>query len=469
MSVIRVELISVAITRAIALIDFNTHNDIDKKHEFIQQTVLADKSFTNDEKTYAIRRINKVIDENKVKYNKGTRRICENCNQKCLAISYCEYCVRNYLKLNFLNWTSGNNDIDNLIQKCQMEAIDPRRIVEWIPYDNLQSIKYLTKGGFSEIYTAFWINGAYYEWDTMKHQLTRFGNQGVILKRLESVGSADQSWFEEAKSHFTISNKSPDIVQCHGLTQDPSDGNYMLVMNKMDLNLREYLQQNYNQLTWERKIQFIYYITNALKGIHDENAIHRDLHSGNILFIQVNQRFLISDLGFCGPVNKSSKSIYGNLPYIAPEVIAGKEYTFKSDIYSISMLMWEISSGKPPFNNYEHDYYLAMNIINGIRPRIVSGTPLEYKNLMKQCWDADPLKRPYIKTLKKKIKETYQKYLNMPNELEENNNLERNKTNSLKEVKETSSILFTSSKIYNFESFPEPRNATEGILSHISY
>ncbi|GBC12443.2 kinase-like domain-containing protein [Rhizophagus irregularis DAOM 181602=DAOM 197198] len=171
-----------------------------------------------------------------------------------------------------------------------MEAIDPRRIVEWIPYDNLQSIKYLTKGGFSEIYTAFWINGAYYEWDTMKHQLTRFGNQGVILKRLESVGSADQSWFEEAKSHFTISNKSPDIVQCHGLTQDPSDGNYML----------------------------------------------------------------------------------------------------------------------------------------------------------------------------KKIKETYQKYLNMPNELEENNNLERNKTNSLKEVKETSSILFTSSKIYNFESFPEPRNATEG-------
>ncbi|CAB4445849.1 unnamed protein product [Rhizophagus irregularis] len=49
----------------------------------------------------------------------------------------------------------------------------------------------------------------------------------------------------------------------------------------------------------------------------------------------------------------------------------------------------------------------------------------------------------------------------MPNELEENNNLERNKANSLKEAKETSSILFTSSKIYNFENFPEPRNATE--------
>uniref|UniRef100_U9TTT9 Uncharacterized protein n=1 Tax=Rhizophagus irregularis (strain DAOM 181602 / DAOM 197198 / MUCL 43194) TaxID=747089 RepID=U9TTT9_RHIID len=49
----------------------------------------------------------------------------------------------------------------------------------------------------------------------------------------------------------------------------------------------------------------------------------------------------------------------------------------------------------------------------------------------------------------------------MPNELEENNNLEINKTDSLEESKETSSILFTSSKLHNFENFPEPRNATE--------
>ncbi|CAB4415799.1 unnamed protein product [Rhizophagus irregularis] len=96
-----------------------------------------------------------------------------------------------------------------------METIEPEGIVEWIPYDNLQTIKYLTKGGFSEIYTADWIGGRYDEWDTMKQQLTRFRNQNIVLKRLENVGSADQSWFEEAKSHFTISNKSPDIVRCY--------------------------------------------------------------------------------------------------------------------------------------------------------------------------------------------------------------------------------------------------------------
>src|SRR5579859_4512790 len=102
--------------------------------------------------------------------------------------------------------------------------------------------------------------------------------------------------------------------------------------------------------------------------------------------------------------------MYGNLPYIAPEVIKGKYYTFASDVYSIAMLMWEISSGRPPFINHVHDYNLAINIINGMRPKIIPETPLEYKNLMVQCWDADPLKRPDINTLDDKMEEIYLSY-----------------------------------------------------------
>src|SRR5437868_12810579 len=168
----------------------------------------------------------------------------------------------------------------------------------------------------------------------------------------------------------------------------------MLVMTRMNIDLRKYLQKNNNQLTWKERIKIIYSIIICLYYVHKENAIHRDLHSGNILSSQYHDHWYISDLGFCGPADKSSKSKIGNLPYVAPEVIAGKGYTFASDIYSIGMLMWEISSGQPPFYNREHNYNLAMNIINGIRPKIVSGIPSEYKSLMEQCWDADPLKRP---------------------------------------------------------------------------
>ena len=114
-----------------------------------------------------------------------------------MATLYCEYCVRHYLKAKFSNWTSGNDDIDNLIQKCQMETLMPNKIIEWIPYDNLQNIKYLTKGGCSEIYTADWINGGYEEWDSKNQQLERLGEEEVILKKLENVESANQRWFEE--------------------------------------------------------------------------------------------------------------------------------------------------------------------------------------------------------------------------------------------------------------------------------
>ncbi|CAI2164171.1 10820_t:CDS:2 [Funneliformis geosporum] len=150
--------------------------------------------------------------------------------------------------------------------------------------------------------------------------------------------------------------------------------------------------QNNNQLTWKQRVVIVTFIINAILRLHQENSIHRDLHSGNILYCKNIDIWCISDFGFCGPADKPLGSIYGNLPYIAPEVIFGKGYTFASDIYSIGMLMWEISSGKQPFVGLEHNYDLVMNIMNGMRPKIVSGTPLEYANLMVQCWDADPFK-----------------------------------------------------------------------------
>ncbi|POG71858.1 kinase-like domain-containing protein [Rhizophagus irregularis DAOM 181602=DAOM 197198] len=452
MSNIRIDLVQATLMRAHASFD---HGDFHEGYEFTQQIILTDESLTEEEKTDAIRENNKHYDRDKIFYNSGTRRICENCNQKCLATLYCEYCVRNYLKANFSNWTSGNNNIDNLIKNCQLETLSSDNTIEWIPYNNLENIKYLTKGGFSNIYTAKWIDGGYEEWDSKEQQLLRFGAHSVILKELGNVEDANQSWFEEAKSHLTIGNKLTAIIKCYGITQNPSNGNYMLAIEPYDMNLREYLQQYHNQLTWDKRIRITFEIIDHLYYIHRENSIHRDLHSRNILYSNFNDCWRTSDLGFCGPADKLSTNIYGNLPYIAPEVISGKGYTFKSDIYSIAMLMWEISFGQPPFMNYEHDCILALNIIDGIRPKIISEIPSKYKSLMEQCWDANPLKRPDAHALLKKIREINSYYRNNPNELPQLIAKIEKKTSNI-----FSSKLFTS-KIYKFENLPEPKNATK--------
>ncbi|RGB21530.1 hypothetical protein C1646_732218, partial [Rhizophagus diaphanus] len=97
-------------------------------------------------------------------------------------------------------------------------------------------------------------------------------------------------------------------------------------------------------------------------------------------------------------------------------------------------------------------------------PKIVPGTPLEYKNLMNECWDADPLKRPDAEALEKRMKRINLDYQNMPDELfkSEIDNLEVNKV----EENYMSSRLFTS-KIHNFGNLPEPKNATEAFHSKL--
>src|SRR5438105_2002609 len=145
MTAIRKDSVYTAIDRAYALLDFNIQDNIvDKRHEFKKQTILEDNSLTEDEKSEAIKQLNKDYDYFKVFGNEGTKRICEDCQDECLATEYCEHCVRNYLKANFSKWTSGNNDVDDLIQKCQMETIHPNKIVEWIPFNNLQNINQMT-------------------------------------------------------------------------------------------------------------------------------------------------------------------------------------------------------------------------------------------------------------------------------------------------------------------------------------
>ncbi|CAB4442812.1 unnamed protein product [Rhizophagus irregularis] len=416
MNDIRKDVVWAAFNKAYALLD-PTIDNLDKEYEFKKKIVLADESLTEDEKSEVIKMLNKDYDDHKIINNEGTKRICENCQDECLATLYCEHCVRNYLKENFSNWTSGNNDIDNLIQKYQMEMYDPERIVEWIPYNNLQNIKYLTKGGYSEIYTAVWLCGCYYEWDSKEKQLTRLGDQYVILKELENVENANRSWFEESKSHLTISNKWTDVVRCYGLTKNPLSGNYMLVMNNMDMDLRTYLKQNHNKLMWKERIHIAYDIIDGIDTIHKENAIHRDLHSGNIL----------------------------------------------KKRQSIGILMWEISSGQPPFINYEYNYDLAMKIVNGMRPKIIPGTPLEYKKLMEQCWNADSTKRPDVYTLWKEVKKLLLKFQNYQDESQKQIIFNQHQqlsncylVNSIDSINKN-----YTSKTYQFENFPEPKNATE--------
>ncbi|RIA84269.1 kinase-like domain-containing protein, partial [Glomus cerebriforme] len=163
-------------------------------------------------------------------------------------------------------------------------------------------------------------------------------------------------------------------------------------------SLRSYLDQNFNTITWKQRFYIIYTISYGLYYIHIFNSIHKDLHLGNVLQSKSNHIY-ISDFGFCKPAdenspNSDSKKIYGVMPYMAPEILRGKEYTQKSDIYSLGIIINEIISIIPPFNDKPHDYYLALDICRGKRPEIRDDIPDFLKELIQKCWDANPKNRP---------------------------------------------------------------------------
>ncbi|CAB4431909.1 unnamed protein product [Rhizophagus irregularis] len=255
--------------------------------------------------------------------------------------------------------------------------------LKWIPYDKFRNVEYLDKGGFGTIYKAIWFYGD--------------EDNEVILKCYNNLSENLNEFLSEWKYHESCLS-SYDIIYFYGFTKDPDTLKYMVVMdyaNKGNLrgNLTRIIKSNWNQ-----KLYMLYGIISGLNDIHNQDLIHCDFHDGNILNHN-ESKIYISDLGLCKPVKSFLKKydICGVIPFMAPEVLRGKSYTPASDIYSFSMIMWEFTSGVPPYNNRAHDFQLSLSICKGERPEIIENTPQCYVDLMKKCWNEDSSKRPSSK------------------------------------------------------------------------
>ncbi|RGB25982.1 kinase-like domain-containing protein, partial [Rhizophagus diaphanus] len=146
-------------------------------------------------------------------------------------------------------------------------------------------------------------------------------------------------------------------------------------------------------------IKLLTFFLFRLEYIHINEFIHQDFHSGNILFDVF--KWKIGDLGLSQSVNNESSNdeIYGVIPFIAPEIFKGSAFSKEADIYSLGMIMWELTTGCKPFANIKHDIHLIYKILDGERPKITEDTPKCYANLMISCWDPDPKKRPPVKEI----------------------------------------------------------------------
>jgi serine/threonine protein kinase len=190
----------------------------------------------------------------------------------------------------------------------------------------------------------------------------------------------------------------------------------MIIMSYYDSgDLAHYITKDFYNLQWHTKLSKLSGIARGLVKLHKANIIHRDFHSGNIFF---NSRFgfivdyvTIGDLGISKSATESGddNENYGIIPYMAPEIFRKQKYNKTSDIYSFGMIMWELMTGRRPFWDRNHDIELIIEICDGLRPPIFTNAPEGYIELMEECWQSDPNKRPIAIDILERIKKIYEK------------------------------------------------------------
>src|ERR1044071_2147065 len=181
----------------------------------------------------------------------------------------------------------------------------------------------------------------------------------------------------------------------YGITQNPITEDFIIIMKYYQLgSLRDYLTKNFYNIKWSEKLQILRNILAGLSHLHNQEILHRDFHSGNILY-ENDWDVVISDLGISkSSTDNDSDEIYGVISYMAPEILQRKEYTEASDIYSFGMIMWELITGRVPFRDQSNDIELIIKICKHFRPPIIKDAPKGYTKLMQKCWNSDPNKRP---------------------------------------------------------------------------
>ncbi|UZO01816.1 uncharacterized protein OCT59_020327 [Rhizophagus irregularis] len=440
-----------------------------KRVDFNEYQIHAISSIDSTTKSEEID--DKVVYMEDLEKRKKAYGTCGECNEPGTGENWCQSCNSKRFKGNFKNWTSGNKDIDEIVQYSQLNSLHCFNCLEWISFEKFQNVTYITRGGFGKIYSGEWSEGYIDYWDIENQKWYRNAGQTVALKSLDNSSEISADFINEIKSHLQIYCQG--IVLCFGITQDQNTKDYMMVLKYCEEgNLRNYYLNNYDDTI---KLYRLSAIANGLLSIHNAEKVHKDFHSGNILY---GGAMLISDLGMCQPANNKEKSdkkegVYGVLPYMAPEVLRGCQYTKAADIYSFGIIMNEYLSEEIPFSDIPHDHILAVKICKGLRPKISEDIPKFLVDLIMKCWDAKAENRPTAKELYQILKKYWKtneirsQMWEYDDKIREKNLKNRSNDNKSESIKTHPQAIYTS-RLLNFKNLPEPVNSSDLSLFQVN-
>ena len=194
------------------------------------------------------------------------------------------------------------------------------------------------------------------------HRLNRL----VAIKILKDEFARD----EEFRRRFHAEGEAvgmlshPNIVQVYDVSS--SDTANYIVMELIDgISMKQYMEKK-GILNWKETLHFSMQIAKALEHAHSRGIIHRDIKPHNVMVLK-NGSVKVTDFGIARVMSKSNtltKEALGSVHYISPEQAKGGWVDNRSDIYSLSVVMYEMMTGRPPYDG-ESPVAVAIQHING--------------------------------------------------------------------------------------------------------
>lgn len=253
-------------------------------------------------------------------------------------------------------------------------------------------IKSIGKGGYGEVFLA-------------RHEPTK---REVALKKLNFNSVESSQFLYYAREVLTLANcNNPFLVKFLGFSKKPP---FLIATEYVPSgSLYDALHHMPGSpvLTPTDKTIIAMGIANGMISLHDQNIVHRDLKSMNVLLNEKKQP-VICDFGISRTVsdNTSVTSSIGTPHWMAPEIFQFNNYTIKVDVYAFAILFWELLTEGVPFFNVP-PLQVCINVIQGKRPAIPTCADKSIKEFLARAWSPDPDERPTFREILALFKEKF--------------------------------------------------------------
>ena len=218
--------------------------------------------------------------------------------------------------------------------------------------------------------------------------------QSVALKFLPQ-SMTDEYMLERFRNEVRIARRisHPNVCRVYDIGQ--TEGQVFLSMEYVDGEDLSSLLRRIGRLPSDKAIEIARKICAGVAAAHDKGVLHRDLKPANIM-LDGRGEVLVMDFGLAGLAHEIEDVRSGTPAYMAPEQLAGKEVTARSDIYALGLVLYELFTGRPAFQGKSRDEILRNRRDSAIsRPlSLVRDMDPAVERAILRCLQAEPENRP---------------------------------------------------------------------------